>query len=117
MCSPTRASLLTGRYHLRTGVRGVIEGREFMVGEEVTLAEMLQKAGYATSLVGKWHLGENYPWVPHTQGFDTFVGFRDGSHPYFDALLERSGEPYPYRGLPHGRPDQSCHRLRRAPPG
>ena len=98
VCAPTRASLLTGRYHLRTGVRGVIEGREFMVDEEVTLAEALSAAGYATGLVGKWHLGENYPWVPHAQGFDTFVGFRDGSHPYFDAVLERSGEPYPTEG-------------------
>ncbi|MGI9174353.1 MAG: arylsulfatase [Rhodothermales bacterium] len=98
VCAPTRASLLTGRYHLRTGVRGVIEGREFMVGEEVTLAEVLGAAGYATGLVGKWHLGENYPWVPHAQGFDTFVGFRDGSNPYFDAVLEQNGEPYPTQG-------------------
>ena len=98
VCAPTRASLLTGRHHLRTGVRGVIEGREFMVEEEVTLAEVLQEAGYATGLFGKWHLGENYPWVPHAQGFDAFVGFRDGSNPYFDAVLERGGKPYPTRG-------------------
>ena len=98
VCAPTRASLLTGRNHLRTGVRGVIEGREFMVDEEVTLAEVLQEAGYATGLVGKWHLGENYPWVPHGQGFDTFIGFRDGSNPYFDAVLEKNGAPYPTEG-------------------
>ena len=98
VCAPTRASLLTGRHHLRTGVRGVIEGREFMVDDEVTLAERLQEAGYATGLFGKWHLGENYPWVPHAQGFDTFIGFRDGSSPYFDVLLERNGEPYPTEG-------------------
>lgn len=98
VCAPTRASLLTGRYHLRTGVRGVVEGREFMAAEEVTLAELLRGAGYATALVGKWHLGENWPWVPHAQGFQHFIGFRDGSSPYFDVRLEHNGAPLPTRG-------------------
>lgn len=98
VCAPTRASLLTGRYHQRTGVLGVIEGREFMVEDEVTVAESLSAVGYATGLIGKWHLGENYPWVPHAQGFAEFVGFRDGSSPYFDALLERNGDPLPTAG-------------------
>lgn len=92
VCAPTRASLLTGRYHARTGVLGVIEGREFMVEDEVTVAEHLSEAGYSTAIYGKWHLGENYPWVPHAQGFDEFIGFRDGSHPYFDVELEKNGE-------------------------
>ena len=98
VCAPTRASLMTGRYHQRTGVLGVIEGREFMVESEVTLAEVLKGAGYATALFGKWHLGENYPWVPRAQGFDEFIGFLDGSNPYFDQVLTRNGQPYPTEG-------------------
>lgn len=98
VCAPTRASLMTGRYHPRTGVLGVIEGREFMVEQERTVAEHLSEAGYSTGLVGKWHLGENYPWIPQAQGFDEFVGFRDGSHPYFDVVLERNGRPFQTEG-------------------
>ena len=48
VCAPTRASLLTGRYHLRTGVTGVTHRKEIMRSEEVTLAEVLRGAGYAT---------------------------------------------------------------------
>ncbi len=93
VCAPTRASLLTGRYHLRTGVHGVTGGRETIRPEEVTLARTLQDAGYRTGLFGKWHLGENYPSVPHAMGFDEFIGFRQGHmNRYFDPLLEDRGQ-------------------------
>ncbi|MCG5052476.1 MAG: arylsulfatase [Myxococcales bacterium] len=91
LCSPTRASLLTGRYHQRTGVFGVVGGNEYMAEDEVTVAEVLKTAGYRTALLGKWHLGENYPLVPHAQGFDEFYGFRDGSNNYFNTPLEDRG--------------------------
>ncbi len=45
---------------------------------EITLAEALRPAGYRTAIIGKWHLGEVYPFVPHAQGFDDFIGFRTG---------------------------------------
>lgn len=94
VCAPTRSSLLTGRYHLRCGVWGVTGGRETMRTNEVTLAEALKPAGYRTGLVGKWHLGEHYPYVPHNQGFDQFVGFRLGHwNRYQDPPLERNGKP------------------------
>ena len=48
VCAPTRASLLTGRYHIRTGVHGVTRGHEIMRADEVTIAELLKGAGYAT---------------------------------------------------------------------
>jgi len=94
VCAPTRASLLTGRYHLRTGAHGVTAGRETMWPGEVTLGEAFQAAGYSTALFGKWHLGEHYPYVPHGQGFDEFIGFRTGHWTeYFNPKLERNGEP------------------------
>lgn len=93
VCAPTRAALLTGRYPLRTGVHGVTKGRETMRLNEVTVAQAMQGAGYRTSLVGKWHLGENYPYVPHARGFDEFVGFRTGHwNWYFDSPVERNGK-------------------------
>jgi arylsulfatase A-like enzyme len=69
-CAPTRAALITGRYSLSTGVWHTIAGRSFLHPEEVTLAEVLKDAGYATGMFGKWHLGDNYPCRPHDRGFD-----------------------------------------------
>ena len=99
LCAPTRAALLTGRYPLRTGVRGVTRGGETMRAEEVTLAEVLSEAGYATAAFGKWHNGAHYPQDARGQGFDQFFGFSAGhTNVYFDAVLERDGEPVPTRG-------------------
>lgn len=69
VCAPTRASLLTGRYHQRTGVHDTYNGGAIMAAEETTLAEILGKNGYRTGMVGKWHLGDNYPFRPSDQGF------------------------------------------------
>lgn len=99
VCAPTRSSLLTGRYHLRTGVWGVTGGRETMRANEVTIAEALKSAGYRTGLVGKWHLGEHFPSVPTNQGFEEFVGFRLGHwNRYIDPPLERNGKPFEAKG-------------------
>ena len=88
VCAPTRASVLTGRYHQRTGVHSVTNGYETLDPEEVTLAESLQQVGYRTGLFGKWHLGEYYPSTPSEQGFDHFVGFLTGHHDhYFNPTL------------------------------
>ena len=77
-CSPTRAALLTGRYSTRTGVWHTINGRSMMDPEELTLAEMFKANGYATAMLGKWHLGENFPCRPSDQGFDHTVWHLDG---------------------------------------
>lgn len=99
VCAPTRASLLTGRYHLRSGVHGVTTGRETMRPTEVTIAEALHAGSYRTALVGKWHLGEHYPFVPQAQGFDEFTGFRTGHWTeYWDPPLEKNGKPVTGKG-------------------
>ncbi|MCH8046803.1 MAG: arylsulfatase [Planctomycetes bacterium] len=99
VCAPTRASLLTGRYNLRTGTHGVTRGRENMRSEEVTIAEILKAAGYATGIFGKWHNGRHYPMHPNGQGFDEFVGFCAGHwNNYFSTGLEHNGRPIKTEG-------------------
>ena len=61
LCSPARASVMTGRYHMRTGVVDTYVGRSMMDPKEVNLAQMLGGAGYQTGAFGKWHLGDCYP--------------------------------------------------------
>ncbi|MEX2140992.1 MAG: arylsulfatase [Pirellulales bacterium] len=69
VCTPTRASLMTGRYNYRTGAIDTYRGRAMMHADEVTLAEMLASAGYRTGIFGKWHLGDNHPLRAQDQGF------------------------------------------------
>ena len=100
VCAPTRSSLLTGRYHLRTSVHDVTSGLETMRTDETTIAEALHGTGYKTGLMGKWHLGTHYPYVPHAQGFDDFIGFRTGHWiNYFDSHLEHNGKPIQANGF------------------
>ncbi|ARN56188.1 sulfatase-like hydrolase/transferase [Sedimentisphaera salicampi] len=75
MCSPSRVGLLTGRTPQHGGLWGnVYPGSEGMPGKQVTIAEELKDAGYATALIGKWHLGHSEDTVPNGQGFDYFFG-------------------------------------------
>jgi arylsulfatase A-like enzyme len=78
VCSPTRASLMTGRYNFRTGVVDTALGRQSMDPNEVTIAEMLRAAGYRTGIFGKWHLGDSYPMRPIDQGFEESLVIRAG---------------------------------------
>lgn len=92
VCSPTRAEFLTGRYHPRTGVRGVSTGQERLDLDEKTLADALHAAGYATGAFGKWHNGSQWPYHPMARGFDTYFGHSSGHWgEYFDAPLEDEG--------------------------
>jgi len=87
-CSPTRAGLMTGRYQQRFG-------HEFNPGPppegpdvglpltETTLAQRLKDGGYATGMVGKWHLGSERKFHPMSRGFQEYFGFLGGAHPYF----------------------------------
>jgi arylsulfatase A-like enzyme len=86
-CSPTRAGLLTGRYQQRFGHEfNPGEGPAQLLGlplSQTTLANRLRAAGYATGLVGKWHLGSAPEFHPQKRGFDEFFGFLGGAHTYF----------------------------------
>jgi arylsulfatase A-like enzyme len=100
VCSPTRASLMTGKYPTKTGITDWIPGRqaegkvkpyEKMIGpatayelalQETTLAEHLQQQGYKTFFAGKWHLGEEEKYWPEFQGFQTNLGGWSKGAPY-----------------------------------
>ncbi len=99
VCAPTRAEFLTGRYHPRTGVRGVSTGQERLNTDEKTVADAFKAAGYATGAFGKWHNGSQWPYHPNARGFDTFYGFTSGHWgEYFDPPLERDGQPVRGKG-------------------
>jgi arylsulfatase A-like enzyme len=94
VCSPTRAGLVTGRYQQRFGHEfnpgAPREGTKEDVGlplTEVTIANVLKSAGYATGIVGKWHLGNAPHFHPLKRGFDEYFGFLGGSHSYTDPGL------------------------------
>jgi arylsulfatase A-like enzyme len=102
VCSPTRASLMTGRYNYRTGVVDTFLGRSLMYPDEVTLPERLRGAGYRTGIFGKWHLGDNYPLRAIDQGFQEALvclggGIGQPSDPegntYQDPILQQNGKP------------------------
>jgi arylsulfatase A-like enzyme len=112
VCATTRASLMTGRYSLRTGVRDTYNGGAIMATGEITLAELLRQADYKTGIFGKWHLGDNYPSRPKDQGFDESVihlaggmgqvgditTYFRGDSSYFDPVLWRNGQQEAYKG-------------------
>lgn len=109
VCSPTRASLMTGRYNYRTGVTDTYIGRSMMHPDEITIAELLKTRGYQNAIFGKWHLGDCYPMRPIDQGFhQSLVHFGGGlAQPsdlvenhrrYTDVTLFKNGHPTPTKG-------------------
>lgn len=117
VCSPTRTSIMTGKYPARTGVSDWIAGRQVyspglpcdmllsrpfeleMKLEEITIAEALKQAGYQTFFAGKWHMGEDSIFWPEYQGFDInkggwSVGSPRGGYfsPYVNPRLESGPE-------------------------
>jgi len=103
-CCPTRTGILTGRQSVRCGTYSVIpaDGPSGLVPWEYTIAELLSDSGYATSLWGKWHLGETEGRLPNDQGFDEWWGYKNSadqagysSYATFRALAKRVGIDMP----------------------
>lgn len=80
VCAPTRASLLTGRDFLRTGISHVNGGKGYLNLEETTIAEIFREAGYATGMWGKWHSGGTDGYLPWERGFDEAYVIGSYSH-------------------------------------
>ena len=91
-CSPTRAALLTGRHQSRFGHEFNPTGGQGMPLTETTIAQRLKAAGYATGLVGKWHLGAAPEMRPPKRGFDEFYGFLGGAHSYVNKTSVLRGD-------------------------
>ena len=110
--APTRSSLMTGRYSLRTGVHDTYNGGAIMAANEVTIAEILKEKGYRTGIFGKWHLGDSYPCRPIDQGFEEsivhlgggmgqpgdFTTFIKGDSSYFNPVLWHNGKQESFKG-------------------
>lgn len=106
-CAPTRAALMTGRYSCRTGVWHTIMGRSILRRDERTLAELFRQAGYRTAIFGKWHLGDNYPYLPYHRGFEECLIHHGGGigqgpdywgNTYFSPMLDHNGRWEKYEG-------------------
>lgn len=97
VCSPSRAALMLGQHTGHLNIRGNV-ARTTLLAEEVTVAEVLQAAGYRTALIGKWGLAqEGLPGVPQKKGFDEFVGYLSNqeAHEYYPEFLWRYDPPQP----------------------
>jgi arylsulfatase A-like enzyme len=125
VCSPTRSTLLTGRYPTRTGVYSIVSPHAAwgLPLAERTLADALKQAGYATEIVGKWHLGEFQPaYLPLARGFEHHYGHYFGMLDYFTH--QRGGELDWYRDgqkvkeegyTTHLLRDEACRVIARQP--
>ena len=115
VCSPTRAALMTGRYQQRCGIDGVVTAKNHrdagMPITEETLAEVLARAGYATGIFGKWHLGYAASFGPTNQGFAEFRGFVSGNIDLFSHIDQEGWYDWWQRNSLAAEPGYAPHLL------
>jgi arylsulfatase A-like enzyme len=81
VCAPSRCTLMTGKHTGHTSIRGNVAGSKLSVTADVTVAELMKKAGYSTACIGKWGLGEaGTDAVPNKRGFDSYYGYLNQVH-------------------------------------
>ncbi len=110
VCSPSRAGFYTGRHQQRHGFEFNIAGRDTDMGmslDETTIADMLRAQGYATGLIGKWHLGKQRQHHPLSRGFDEYYGMLAGGSIYIDSRKE-GVESWPARNAPIARTEANA---------
>ena len=96
-CTPSRSATMTGRFAIRSGTTHVVWGMLYGLTQwEVTVAEVLSKAGYATAMYGKWHLGDIQGRLPNDQGFDEWFGIPNTT----DESLYKDGFQYDPKAVP-----------------
>jgi len=107
ICSPSRAALMTGCYPSRVGLGNWVLRPDSRIGihpNEITIAELLKRQGYATGGIGKWHLGFLPPFVPTSQGFDYYYGLYHNLDLEADYLADEGGVPIIRNGQVVKRP-------------
>jgi arylsulfatase A len=110
VCTPSRAGMMTGCYPKRVGLHTGFDWGVLLPGDpvglhpdEITIADLLHDAGYATALIGKWHLGDQEPFLPTSHGFDSYFGLPYSNDHYLGRPREER-ERHPDRFREHGFP-------------
>ncbi len=121
VCSPTRASIVTGKYPARLNLTDWISGHErpyaklsipdwtqYLKSEETTIAEAIKEEGYVSASIGKWHLGDEEQYWPHNQGFDVNIaGCGFGSPPTYFYPFQDSKQEREIPDLEDGEPGEN----------
>ena len=113
-CTPSRSSLMTGRWAIRSGTHsvpfgGVVDG---LTRWEVTIAEALSDTGYATACYGKWHLGSHDGRLPNDQGFDAWFGIpRTTDEVFWASAPGWSPDIVPAEKIMEGKKGEESHEL------
>jgi uncharacterized sulfatase len=127
VCSPTRASIMSGQYPARVGITDFISGHwrpyeevivpknrtQFLPEEIITVGELMQEAGYATAYYGKWHLGREERHMPGNQGFDSVNVYNGGGYFGYGKRMSRPIEAVPGKVLSEALTDMSLDFMRK----
>lgn len=107
LCTPTRAAIMTGQYPINNGAWATFKGRASLHGSTPTMARLFKENGYTTAMIGKWHLGDNYPSRPSDVGFDFALHHGSGGigeitdywgNDYFDDVYLKNNIETQYEG-------------------